>query len=82
MLDALVLEDPPAARLRSQPVELGVAAVDRKPERDGELRLVVGHAERQDEGDLGIADESANPAERSRPGEQLSGERLVATVDE
>ena len=65
-----VLEDPTATRLRPQPVELGIAAVDRKAERDGEPRLVLGHAERQDERQLGIADQAADP--RSAPGRASS----------
>jgi len=76
------LEDTPASLLRSQPEEFGIGAEDRQLELDGELGLVLRHAEGQDEGHLGVADEAADPADRPRPGQKLPRERLIAAVDE
>ena len=80
--DALVGEDTPAAGLRPQPLERGVGAVERDPEPDGELDLVRRGREREQERELGLGDESADPLDRSGAPEQLLRQRLVAAVDE
>ena len=82
MRHALLLEHAAASRLRAEPVELRVAAVHREPEPHRELHLVVGHAERQEERELGIADQAADAADGAGPREQLARQRLVAAVDE
>src|SRR5918994_4583116 len=80
--DGLVREDAPAARLRAEPAESRVAAVDRQLESLGQPDLVLRHAERYDHGHLGLADEPLDPFDRARPREELAGQRLVARVDQ
>ena len=82
MLDALLGEHRPASGLRAQPVQRGVAAVDRKLKLLGESRLVVRHAERDDHPDLGPTDEPPDPFDCTGPREKLPGQRLVPSVDE
>ena len=82
MRHVLLLEHPTASRLRAEPVERRVAAVDREAERIGEVDLVVGHAEGEDQGDLGLADQAADTPDGAGTREELARERLVAAVDE
>ena len=75
-------EHPTAAGLRAEPVQRGVAAVDRELQRLGQSHLVGGHAERDDHRDLGLSDQPPDALERARTSQQLAGERLVAAVHE
>ncbi len=78
----LLLEHPAASRLRAEPVERRVGAVRREAEPNCEIHLVVGHAEGQEKGELGIADQAADAPNGAGPREQLPRQRLVAAVDE
>ncbi len=82
MLDALLDENLPASGLRAQPVQRGVAAVDRQLKRLRHADLIIRHAERDDHRDLGLTDEPLDPLESARPREELPGQRLVSSVDE
>ena len=82
MLHVLVDEHAAAPGLGAEPVESRIAAVDRELKMFRQRHLVRGHAERQDERDLRVAEERPDPTERPGPREQLARERLVPAVDE
>ena len=82
MRHVLLGEDPSAAGLRPEPLELRVGAVERDPEADGELDLVRRRREREQERELGLGDQGPDPLDRARAPEQLLRQGPVAAVDE
>ena len=78
----LVVEDAPAPALRPEPLERRIGAVERDPEANRELHLVRRGGERQQERQLGLPQQRADPRDRARAREQLPRQRLVPPVDE
>jgi hypothetical protein len=70
MRDVLRLEHGAAPRLRAEPVQRRIRPEHRQSERYRQPHLVLGHAERQEDRQLGVSNQTADPA--GAPGRVIS----------